>query len=262
MNMDTNKYCAYRFGLVLILSIIGILLFGCILQPQQTNQTNITTTNISKNVTIHNATFFNQSLAVDLSEFIKAGCVKEGSHLNCSGAGLEEKFSCETIQEADNLGGLTPNVPIVACAFKKKDQNEPGGISRLGCLMPIYNKYIILDKGEFKAINTKEEFIQFFAPVETPAEALGFAVALTSSHASYDTHIPENYTAFVSEIEPTYVEDINGSFKVHLFDQQVCGCGNHSYYSIDYLVTNDGNGTIIGSQKLYENPSLAGMCID
>lgn len=239
------------------------ILFGCIFQPPLTNQTNITnqtnvtTGNISKNVT-----FFNQSLTANASSFIEAGCVKEDWRFNCSGAGLEEKFSCESIREADNLGGLTPNVPIVTCAFEKKDQDEPGGISRLGCLIPIYNKYIVLDKGEFKAINTSEEFKQFFAPVETRAEALSYAVALTGAYPRYNANIPAGYRTFVSDIKPTYVEETSAGYIVHLFDYQSCGCGPHPYYTIDYLVTKSGSVTEISSQKLYEDPQYDNLCVD
>lgn len=205
------------------------------------------------------------NLTVDISPFIKAGCVKEKNYLSCPSINLEEKYSCNRIAlPSKYLGGLLPKVPIVECTFWKKNWTTDEGIILKGCVAPILNlnKYIVLINGEFKLINNKEEFKQFFAPVETPEEALSFVVALTNSYPMYDIKIPPRYVVFKSKIEATYVKEISEGFKVHLFDYQLCGCGPHLYYAVDYLVTNTGEIQEISRQKIYKDPMEDGLCVD
>ncbi len=200
------------------------------------------------------------NLTVDISPFIEAGCVKEKYYssyyyLNCSSIKLEEKYSCDRIWPTKHLGGLTPRVPIVECTFWKKNWTADEGILDKGCAAPIYNKYIVLSDGEFKLINNREEFKQFFAPVETPEEALSFAVALTGSYPVYDIEIPSHYVVYVPEIEETYVKETSDGFVVHLFHHTICGCGPHPVYAVDYLVTRTGEVKEISRQKIYEDPT-------
>ena len=236
-------------GLPIIIVLFSALILAGCTKPE------IITDPMSLNVT---------AAATDSSAFIEAGCIDPGNgRLNCSSIGLEEKFSCEEVRVPDNLGGLSPKVPIVECNVLIKNQTDDNaGIVREGCLWPLFRKYVIIEDGEYKIIGTKEEFIQFFAPVESPEEALAFAVALTNSYAVYNLTIPSNYNVFVSKIRTTYVEETDIGFKVHLFFSQSCGCGNHPYYSIDYLVNNSGEIKETSSEKIYENPEFAGLCVD
>jgi hypothetical protein len=127
-------------------------------------------------------------------------------------------------------------------------------------MMPVHRRYIIKQDQEFKLIRTKEEFLSMFAPVENKEEALSFAVALTSSIPKYDASAPEGYFPVASPIKSTYMEEIDGGFEVHLFDYELCGCGSHPYYAIDYSVTKDGNVTELSRQKVYDSNS--NICVD
>jgi len=236
--------------LIVFVSVLAVILVGCVQQPK------IITDSMSLNVT---------ATITDASAFIEAGCIETGNGwLNCSSIGLEKMFSCEEIKVPGDFGGLSSKVPIVECNVLV--ENWTGdmdvGIMHLGCLYPLFKKYIIIENGEYKLIGSKEEFIQFFAPVESPEEALGFAVALTGSYPVYNMTIPESYKVFVSEIKTTYVKESDGEFNVHLFNMQICGCGNHPYYSIDYIVTRAGEVNTMSSERIYENPQFSDMCVD
>lgn len=203
------------------------------------------------------------NLTSDTSAFVDAGCAKEGDYLNCSSINLKGRYSCdEIISPSDSLGGLSPKVPMVECTFWKENWSSDEGIIHTGCLAPSFNKYIALTNDGFKLIRNKEEFRQFFAPVETPEEALGFAYALTNSYPMYDITVPKNYKVFVSKIKATYAEETFDGFKVHLFDYDFCGCGPHSHYAVDYLVTKAGEVKEISRQKIFENPEEEGLCVD
>jgi hypothetical protein len=199
----------------------------------------------------------------DPNAFIDAGCFVDGYNLDCSNLGLDQQFGCVWIANASAaLGNLSPRLPMVECPVRSEDYNfnSSEGIVREGCIMPMYRRFIVMQDGEIKQIRTKEEFQSVFAPVETKEEALSFAVALTSSLPKYDASAPEGYFPVASPIEPTYVEETDGVFKVHLFDYEVCGCGSHPYYAIDYSVTRDGNVTKLSRQKVYDSNS--NICID
>jgi hypothetical protein len=236
---------------VLFFSILLVFACGCILQ----NTPPATSTTLA--ATSSNA-----------SGFLEAGCVMQKPYsssdyyvLNCSKIGLEEEYSCITITEPSAyLSGLSPSVPLVECQFIKEDWDSDEGIIHKGCMLPMFNKYLILADGKTKALSTAREFAQFFAPVETKEEALAFTTALTSSYPLYNTTLPEGYRLFVSEIKPTSVEETDEGFVVHLFDYQFCGCGPHPYYAVDYFVSKEGIVTEISGERIYEDPSLE--CVD
>lgn len=76
------------------------------------------------------------SLSVDISPFIKAGCVKKGKYLNCSRIGLEKKYACDRIAiPSQYLGGLRPKVAIAECEFYSPRYSIIGD-----------SKYFLLDK--------------------------------------------------------------------------------------------------------------------
>jgi len=234
---------------VISISVLAIIMAGC-LRP------NIITDSGLLNVT---------ATATNFSVFIEAGCIEQGNGwLDCSSTSLDKRFSCEEMWVPKGLGGLSPKVQIVECNVLAKNEIEDttAGIVRLGCMLPIFRKYIIFVDGEYKLIGSKEEFIQFFAPVESPEEALAFALALTGAYADYNMTIPEGYVVLASEIRTTYVEESGGNFKVHLFDMQSCGCGSHPYYSVDYTVTLAGDVNEISTEDIYQNPKLIGLCVD
>ena len=200
---------------------------------------------------------------IDSNAFIDAGCFVDGYHLDCSNLGLDQQFGCIWISNASAaLGNLSPALSLVECLVRSEDYNfnSSEGIIREGCMMPMYRRFIAMQDGEYKLISTKEEFQSLFAPVETKEEALSFAVALTSSLPKYDASVPEGYFPVASLIEPTYMEETDEGFEVRLFDYEVCGCGSHPYYAIDYSVTKDGNVTELSRQKVYDSNSI--ICMD
>ncbi|HIQ49879.1 MAG TPA: hypothetical protein EYH56_01650 [Nanoarchaeota archaeon] len=135
------------------------------------------------------------------------------------------------------------------------------GIIGKGCLRPVFNKYIIWNNGTFAVIRNKEEFKKFFAPIETPEEALSFAIAITGSYPKYDINISKNdFVILAPVIKGTYVKEVSNGFKVHLFDYQLCGCGYHPHYTVDYLVTKTGDIKEISRQVIYKLRYL--MCVD
>jgi hypothetical protein len=201
------------------------------------------------------------SIQNDSNALIEAGCLAEDYSLNCDRLGLAEGFGCMRIINASPaLENLSPQLPIVECLYLSEDYNSQEGILREGCMMPLFRKYIIKQGNEFKLIESIEDFRSIFAPVETKEEALAFSVALTSSLPRYDTSVPEDYFQVSSFITPTYAKETEEGYLVHLFDKEICGCGSHPYYAIDYLVTKAGNVTELSREEVFN--STMQICVD
>jgi hypothetical protein len=199
------------------------------------------------------------------SEFLNSGCKIEGTRLNCSSQGLEERFGCYEITNASEaLAGLDPRLPIVEGYSFAADRTAEGtgqeGLVRTGCMLAGYRNYIVKMNGDFQLIQSKDEFATLFAPVRSTDEAIAFAVALTDSFPLYDMVPPEGYFPVSSAIAPSSAEVNDGSFVVHLFDRPICGCSSHPYFAVDYLVTDAGNVTELSRRKVFDSNAM--ICFD
>lgn len=203
------------------------------------------------------------NLSVNIDPFLQKGCKINENQLNCSKIGLESEYNCKYLTKPSKyLGGLKPKVSFVECLTVVENFSSDSGILHKGCMLPLFNKYIVMKDGETTVIKSKEEFIDFFAPVETKNEALGFATALTDSGPKYNLSLPESYEIFSENLRPTFVKEREEGFKVHLYDYQFCGCGPHPYYSVNYSVSKGGEVKKLSSKKAFKNPSMDGMCVD
>jgi hypothetical protein len=214
----------------------------------------------------------------DVTPFVKAGCVLAGSTLDCSKSASVKAFGClgDRLQVDDSLGGLTPKAAIAECngAVRavvssgspsapppKGAQVPPTGIVRLGCMFPVVRRYLVSMRGKLTLVKSAAELAALFAPVESPEEALGFAVALSRAAPQYTVEIRPGWRA-APRIETSYSEPAAGGFKVHLFEYQLCGCGPHPYNAVDFLVGKDGSVSVAATQEAYADPRKDHLCID
>jgi hypothetical protein len=210
-----------------------------------------------------------------VSAFVKMGCVLSGSMLDCSRSAPIQAFKChmDRLQVDDSLGALTPKAAIAECngvpeklsggplAPAPGAQAMPAGIVRLGCMFPIFKRYLVSMNGKLTLVRNAAELAALFAPVESPEEALSFAVALSKAVPQYTLEISPGWRV-APRIETSYSEPTAGGFKVHLFEYQLCGCGPHPYKAVDFLVGKDGSVKVTDSQDAYADPRRDHMCID
>lgn len=208
-------------------------------------------------------TLFYQHGCVQVEEY-KTNCGIEPAHMDCTKSDFAEKWRCTIEETPSELSGLGPKVPIAECDFGGNWHGPTNdGIVYLGCgLAPIYRKYVVYYEGDFKIVNNTDEFRALFAPVETPEEALAFAMAFTTSYPLYKINIPKGYVKEAKVIASTFVESTDAGYKVHLFGYQCGGCGPHHYYAVDYLVTKEGAVSEISKENIYRNPVQDTWCID
>ncbi len=203
-------------------------------------------------------------LHVDREPLLKLGCKVNGDALICGvrSTAKGEGITCgEYSQANDLLGGLSPKAAITGCDILGRGV-EGKGIYRSGCRLSTWHRYVVADVHGLVLIDTKEAFVRRFAPVETPAEALAFAVAMTDSKALFKIELPKDAEVFLKTIEPTSVEPVAEGFKVRLYGYQFCGCGPHNHLAIDYLVTRAGEVRELSSTPAWLDPKLKKICID
>ena len=182
-------------------------------------------------------------------------------------------FSCNEIQTPSNLiGALEPSYPIAICTI----QYIPGeGTEELeaviesgqflyytGGLFGSYIRYIIYQNGEFKLLKTEEDLRRVFAPIESPDEALSYVLAVRNLSAYYGIQYDPAYEYEVDTIEDTYITPDADGYLVHLFHDQVFGCGPHWISEIDVHVSFNGNIEERSSRQLFRDPQLDDLCVD
>jgi len=213
-------------------------------------------------------------LKVDFMPFENAGCPLDeyGYTRICSKDSVLYTLGCDRIREApDLMGGLTPAYPMAVCNYMpyyRPDISDPYDVPQseyffnIGGPMPELVRYVIFKDGSFKLIRNPDEFRSVFAPVDSPDEALSFALALADVYAQYDLKFGLKYRYEVKTLEDTYVETTGDGYIVHAFDYQFFGCGPHYYYAVNLNVTPDGQVGEISRTPIFRDPKLDGLCQD
>jgi hypothetical protein len=183
------------------------------------------------------------------------------------------EFGCSEIQAPSNLiGGLEPSYPIAICA----SQSIPGeGTEELaaeiesgqflyytGGLFGVYIRYLIYQNGEFVLLKTEGDFRDQFAPIESPEEALSYALAVKNLSAYYGLQYLPGYEYEVDAIEDTYVAPDADGYLVHLFHDQPFGCGPHMTSEVDMRVSVEGTIEEQSSRALFRDPQMDDLCVD
>lgn len=205
-------------------------------------------------------------LRVEAIPFEGLGCEKiyEGMY-NCPEGNPLREMGCESLRPPDSsLGGLQPAAKMLACHSRLpygglKDERM---LYNDGCMMPIAVRLLIQRGDTFQVIHDLDELQAAFAPVESPEEALSYAVAATGFSPWYDVKVERSYRYFVKTLEDTRVQETPQGYRINLYYYQVCGCGPHTTSMVEVLVGQDGSlqkGEFI---PVMENPEEDGLCVD
>jgi hypothetical protein len=182
-------------------------------------------------------------------------------------------LGCNEIQVPSSLiGGLNPSYPIAICAIRYipgEGSEELGAeiesgqfFYYTGGLFGNYVRYIIQRDGEFVLLKTEEDFRKVFAPIESPDEALSYVLAVRNLSANYGLQYTPGYEYEVDTVEDTHVTPEAGGYLVHLFHDQVFGCGPHWTSEVDVRVSTDGNLEEAASQAIFRDPNMDELCVD
>jgi len=248
------------------LLILALVSLGCsfsslnFLQPQPTVAGTIRPTFIN-----HQA----PNAVMNLKPFTDAGCKPDPEgHMRCpTSLPPFDQIGCDEIIEASPLlDSLTPAVPIMQCMIEPTDPNtklDPGEfIYSQGCTQTsTYMRYVVYQNGKFRLIKTSGELKSVYAPIESPAEALSYAIARTGFQAFFGLK-ESNMRYLVNQIEDTTVTWDQQSIVVNLFSFEPCGCAPHVMSSQKVQIKPDGSLTIVSTTPVWEDPTQDSVCND
>jgi hypothetical protein len=114
------------------------------------------------------------------------------------------------------------------------------------------------DGSKWQEIGDEKGFVDHFAPVGSPEEALAFAVALTGDSPRVEEALDDLMTRKCDVILPTNVSTIevqetDEGFSVSLYHHKLCGSAPFPIYSITYLVTKQGDVKEIGRKAIVDD---------
>jgi hypothetical protein len=204
-------------------------------------------------------------ITVDLSPFRELGCDFNGhDFFNCKEGNPSLELGCEYLEIEPLLGGLTPNYSIARCSFRLEDDDFPrddcifyDGVASYNCI-----QYIIYKDGEYIHIKTMKEFRSYFAPVDSPEEALGFALATGNYSAKYGHNQWKNYFYYTEKLEDSYVQSSEEGYLVHLFELRLVNCERLITDAVDLKVTADGLVELHRRYPVYRNLADDGICVE
>jgi len=180
-------------------------------------------------------------------------------------------LGCSEIQIPSSLiGGLEPSYPIAVCAIQPDETSEELRTEidsgqffyYTGGLFGNYVRYVIQQNGEFVLLKTEEDFRKVYAPIESPEEALSYVLAVRNLSAYYGLEHNQAYKYEVDTIEDTYVTQEADGYLVHVFYDQVFGCGPHWTSEVDVRISVEGNVEEVASQPIFRDPNLDEVCVD
>jgi hypothetical protein len=206
-----------------------------------------------------------------MAPFEETGCAEdEFGGWTCPEDGPIAVLGCDAIASPDDLlGALDPAYPLARCLYypTRHQQENPDALNEerlfnAGCLLPVHVRYVISRDGQFVSINNLAELQETYAPLESPEEALSFALAATGLEAKFGLQRQANFRYFVDQLEDTHTEEVDGDYEILLYHYQVCGCGPHTTSAVLLRVSRDGDVQETSTTPAYENPEEDGLCVD
>lgn len=210
------------------------------------------------------------SYSVDFTPIRSLQCPIPGAtSSDCDPNNPYASLGCDEIQEPSFLlGALNPSFPIALCFVvpsERPDHQEPQPDSyffRQGGLRGEYARYLIHRNNQFQVLENANEFKTMFAPIESPDEAIGYAIAVTGLDAVYGLKYEPEYIYSTNTIEDTFALPDGDGYLVRLYHFREFGCGPHEMVAFDLHVSHDGTIQEVGRQAIYRDPKMDGLCVD
>ncbi|MHB1317715.1 MAG: hypothetical protein ACYCYF_03750 [Anaerolineae bacterium] len=184
-------------------------------------------------------------------------------------------MGCDAVALPDALlGGLDPAYPLLLCEIHPVLHGEDlqeimQGLEasgyyffRGGGLWPVFTRYVIQDGEGLRLLKRPADLQATFAPIETPEEALSYALAATGLDARYGLQRESGMAYAVDALEDTYVTESDAGYRVLLYRHQVFGCGPHWTSAVEVLVEPDGSWSQPRTWDVFRDPDQDGLCVD
>lgn len=206
-------------------------------------------------------------LKMDLKIFQDVGCkLDQEGKLRCSPSEPPfNRLGCYEVTPASPLlGGLKPAASLMKCLLEPQPDvsvSENDYLYNEGCLAPSYVRYVLYKDRQFTLLKNLADLQAAFAPIETPAEALSYAMAATGFQAFFGLK-DDNLRYKVAQIADTHVEIVEGRFDVTLYSYALCGCGPHAMNRRVVHVGPQGDINADDPLPVWEDPTQDQVCTD
>ena len=209
------------------------------------------------------------NLQADISPFTNAGCksLNGNDWYLCEAGSPLLELGCTAIENKPLLGGLTPSHPIAACNLEMYEPIAAGDYSSDcfyldGAAIKVCHRLVIYRDGKYEIVKTMDELRRIFAPVDSPDEALSFALAAGHYFASYGQTVQDDLVYSTRILEDTRVETGANGYLVQVFSTKFVGCGPFDTSAVVIKVTKDGKVEEVSRTPVYRDPSLDNTCAD
>ena len=201
-------------------------------------------------------------LAVDNSYFAGLGCFESPGCLPAELQQLDPPIGY-IMRPPDLLGALNPALPLArASTVLHYGEGEIEAVYVNQCLSDQYIRYLVRVGDEIQLIDTVDGMAALFAPIESPDEALSYAIATTGLSALYDIEKIAKIKLYTTPVEETFVQEVDNGYLVHLFHTYMCGCGPHIIRSVDVTLNTDGAVSTAEPVDAFSDPQYDGLCVD
>jgi hypothetical protein len=209
------------------------------------------------------------AITMDLKPFEAAGCKKDPEgDLRCPPSTPPfDQIGCDEIVQANPLlGALKPGASLMLCLLEPTNPDEqvdPANyLYNQGCTQnAIYVRYVVYLNGKFQLVKSMAELKALVGPVQSPEQALSYALAGSGLQALYGLK-DDNLRYQAGQIEDSYVQSGAEGYTVLLYAYNLCGCGPHATSRQAVKVSPQGDLTIDAARPVWEDPTKDDVCVD
>jgi len=165
--------------------------------------------------------------------------------------------------ETRDLGGL--GLVIAECRRLSDggacpERGPTGDLGATGCACPMPRLFVVARDGGVESVTDRAGLQRLVAPIESDAEALSYAVAVTGFFVLREG--PSHHVDLATEhLDTTFVRREGEDFRVHLFTAKTCGCERDFLAWTDYLVTREGEVRALESELVFTVPGES-SCVE
>lgn len=176
---------------------------------------------------------------------------------------LQTRFGFHTVQPVQlPLGALRPSYPMAE--GRRMHCTQDRGLVFYGGMMASCADYLVESPTGLRLLNTPALFQEVYAPIESPEEALAYAMALSGNQAILDPRqlVEPDFRFFTEVLPASRAVAVGEGYEVSLYDYQRFGCGPHPHELVSYQLSREGELREVKRQKLFEDPLFDALCVD
>ncbi len=176
--------------------------------------------------------------STSLGAFTFGGCDPDSAL--CPPDSTIGQLGCQRVEGRDLLGGLTPPIPAAWCIYETGTPPNAQLYKYVADPYPHYRATIILNDGQYTLLNDPETLKAIYAPIDSPEEALSYALLLNDLEPRYDQGIVPGASYFSDVVEDTYITKAEQGYKMLLFSTEQTSDCERMVYAVNLTVTRDG----------------------